>query len=474
MALFESLDDSTPIHPALCIPPLHDPFPEGSITARLPPLEPTARVSANVVDGEAAKLTGRRKALAEAKSIGEGELNELWPIQQKPTKRKPKLYEHERIADFVQLPKPKGKAKEAKPPPFQPISEINKLHEPPPSAAIFPPITPNDKNGQEHRRLSSLSPIIHAQLEEHIISNEKKMRRRTSNGPPAKRLYLRNRTMWTDEETEYLARGVAMYGIGKWKKILNHPGFKFQQGRTYVDLKDRFRTKYGGKVSNIPDRISAVEGLPPLVSRPPRVKTENPSKKGKAKKGTERKGAWSEAEDNALIVGYEKHGFSWARIAKDPSLTFNNRSGPQIRDRFRQLFPTSYGEGRVMKVRPNERAQDLNTSISVPTTLNMASPLTTRDPTGSHMTANVGLALSETEHHGAMNIVYNQKTEDTASKLQSQPSACNAITGLLNDTLDETQPSSSLRIEEDWGHGVTLPPLMWEEMATRPLFDFDG
>ena len=468
MALPESLYDDIFNHPELRIPPLQDPFPELSASSRLPPLEPTARLGAHV-DGEAAKLTGRRKALAEAKSIEEEESNELRPIQPpKASRRRPKLHEQERIADFVQLPKPKTKPKEAKPPPFQPVSEINELHEPPPSAALFPRINPNDTNNHEHRRLSSLSPIIHAQVEEKNNAHGKKARRRTSYGPPAKRLYLRERNMWTEEETEYLARGVAIYGIGKWKKILNHPGFKFHEGRTYVDLKDRFRSKYGGKASNIPDRLTSNTNLPALVSRPVGDGSRNPSEKSKSNGKIKRKGAWSEAEDNALVIGYEKHGFSWAKIANDPNLTFNNRTGPQIRDRFRQLFPTSYGEGRAMKERSNEKVKNKSASNSISTSRE------TLPSTGALNSTGKWTEAPGHEKGDTTNPASEQQMHEPTPKVNTQPPTSNTVMGLLNDQLDENRPSSSLRLDEDWGQSVTLPPLMWEDMATRPLFDFDG
>ena len=466
MAFFEELYDDIPIHPALRIPPLQDPYPEVPQTARLLPLEPTARVNANV-DGEAAKLTGRRKALAEAKGIGEEESTELWPMQQqKPLKKKSKLYEHERIADFVQLPKPRTKNKEAKPPPFQPVSEINELHEPPPSAALFPPITPNEKNTVETRRPSSLSPILHARVEEQVECSEKKPARK-SNGAPAKRVYLRNRTMWTDEETENLARGVAMYGIGKWKKILNHPGFNFQ-GRTYVDLKDRFRTKYGGKISNIPEEISSLANLPPLVTRSGKEMFSG-ADSSKTTKITKRKGAWSEAEDSALIAGYEKHGFSWAKIAKDPALTFCSRTGPQIRDRFRQLFPTSYGEGRAMKEREGSKIKQQNLSNSKSTAFDEI--ITCHGTKTKGKNSNTKTGAREPASSDIDNVAVNPQTHYSICRIPFQPSASNTIMGILNQELDDNPPSSAMS-SEDLDQGTTLPPLMWEDLATRPLFDF--
>lgn len=38
-----------------------------------------------------------------------------------------------------------------------------------------------------------------------------------------------------------LEEGIDKYGVGKWAKILKDPSLAFQEGRTYVDLKDKWR-----------------------------------------------------------------------------------------------------------------------------------------------------------------------------------------------------------------------------------------
>lgn len=239
MAMLDTLFDDFPLsYPSLRIPPLQDPFPDLSAqSARLSPLEPNARVDENVDNGTS-KLTGRRKALAEAKPIGElTASNDLRPIQRNPRK-KPKLHEHERIADFVQLPQPNAKAKNDKPPPFQPVSILNELLEPPPSAALFPPITPKEGHGEPRRRSStpSQSPSRHDDTPASRTINTQKPFESSS----SKRTSQRPRRKWTTQETEQLMKGIQLYGVGKWKKILHHPGFSFQPGRTHVDLKDQY------------------------------------------------------------------------------------------------------------------------------------------------------------------------------------------------------------------------------------------
>lgn len=235
--MLDSFLDDLPLHPSLRIPPLLDPSPpDFAARSALPsPLEPNARVNADL-DIETAKLTGRRKALAEAKPIGEpAKLSELRPIQRGPRKRQ-KLQEYERVADFVQLPEPK--ILNDKPRPFQPVSVLNELHEPPPSAALFPPITPNEPTQEHSRSLSSLSLVESTPGEDDppLVSSKTGQK---GDGQSQKRTSQRPRMKWTTLETEQLQKGVEIYGIGKWKRILNHPGFSFQPGRTPVDLKDQ-------------------------------------------------------------------------------------------------------------------------------------------------------------------------------------------------------------------------------------------
>lgn len=250
MALFDDMFDEFSVHHSLRIPPLIDPLPFLTATSDRPsPLEPNAGVNANI-DNETAKLTGRRKALAEAKPLGDGEQSDLQPLQkntqtdlrpiQKSPRKRQKLYDHEHIADFVQLPKPKTKVKIEKPPPFQPVSVLNELHEPPPSAALFPPITPS---AMHNRKDWILSPEISAgsnKVSDVLVTKKRKLRQGNEDGRPLKRISHRpHRMKWSKRETEYLEKGVAIYGMGKWKKILNHSEFSFQEGRTTVDLKDR-------------------------------------------------------------------------------------------------------------------------------------------------------------------------------------------------------------------------------------------
>ena len=259
LPMFDDVLEDFPLHPSLRIPPmiipLQDPTPART-AGRLSPLEPNARINA-LTHNDTSKLTGRRKALAEAKLIGEPELNDgsislvtlegigerslglddFRPDLHGSQRKRQKLYEHERVADFVQLPEPKAKVNANQPLPFEPISILNELHEPPPSAALFPPITPTQQEKEEE-----VFETSYTGKEATTISPSRSDRSRSRSDATCKVLTkkpARPRPKWTDEETDFIVEGVHMFGTGKWKKILAHSEFSFQEGRTAVDLKDR-------------------------------------------------------------------------------------------------------------------------------------------------------------------------------------------------------------------------------------------
>lgn len=227
--LLEDLEDF-PFDQYVRIAPLQDPMPVTN-AARPPPLEPNARVNLNSSIPNA-NLKTRLTALAEALPIGEPEVDNTYNtynvdddqhmanMDMERQQKRQRLSNRGRVGDFVQLPKPSAKAKVDKPPPFQPVSVLNELHSPPPSAALFPPITAG--NDEDRSDYNQNYPLV-----------------RGPNDRVTKRMNLRPRLKWTERETKDLLRGVELFGMGKWKKILSHQAFTFSQERTAVDLKDR-------------------------------------------------------------------------------------------------------------------------------------------------------------------------------------------------------------------------------------------
>jgi len=137
----------------------------------------------------------------------------------------------------LQLPKPQPLAKKtpkrARIPPLLPG-----LYEPPPDAGIIPSITTENFT----KDITANDPI--STWSQDLVPTEATqpvgLDREARNPDPAPKepKQSRHRRRWTDEETAQVLQGVALYGIGSWKKILSHPEYTFNN-RTYVDLKDR-------------------------------------------------------------------------------------------------------------------------------------------------------------------------------------------------------------------------------------------
>lgn len=170
-----------------------------------------------------------------------------------------------------------------------------------------------------------------------------------------------------------------------------------------------------------------------------------------------RKRPWSKEEDEALAEGYRQHGFQWTLMARDPSFKFANRSGPQVRDRFRLKYPDLYEKGG----------------------------LTTTELAWAENSAALGMKAFKDESEDREDEDSDSEPDDPEAPSQEAPPAASnsfaaprkttapcGIKGLLNDDDEEDhRPSAPLR-DDHYDENVTLPPLLqWEDIATRPLFD---
>ncbi|KAG8875434.1 hypothetical protein FRB98_007803 [Tulasnella sp. 332] len=167
------------------------------------------------------------------------------------------------------------------------------------------------------------------------------------------------RKRWTMEETQSLVDGCNKWGVGNWKAILNDTQFQFQ-GRSPVDLKDRFRTyfpdayrtHYPNAKTHLSTRIRSFlpDGTPIF-----------------AKTRSKKRRPFSAEEDAALRRGYERYGTTWATIVKDPVFKGMERRSTDLRDRFRNAFPDLY---KAAGYKPRPRAgttSSANTESTSPT-----------------------------------------------------------------------------------------------------------
>lgn len=299
----------------------------------------------------------------------------------------------------IKLPRPPQlPQKTAKRPRIPPL--LQGLHQPPPLPAgrLFPPITDgvnaferdiSDRNESENVAEELRSKEV--ENTQHVSNKEETLNEvQTETAPEVNSSKARKRRKWTDEETKDLLVGVSKYGIGSWKKILQSPEFSFN-GRTAVDLKDRFRiccpgeglkprqAKKKARTESHPEPTMDVASLPNLMDKPDTRKSSGVSSP-KEKATTKSAGrpqhmgpselaklgiqapfvrnprrprrAFSAEDDENLLKGFEKYGAVWHSMRDDPSLGFGNRHPTDLRDRFRIRYPESYAKAGY-KTKPN-------------------------------------------------------------------------------------------------------------------------
>lgn len=145
------------------------------------------------------------------------------------------------------------------------------LYEPPPNAAVFPPIALDD--GNEVVAATSLNTLKdytnsnvnssnHVDVQDTaekvaqaVHAQERPSAALDSERPlqKVKRKAAKPRKKWSEEETRHLLLGVNKHGVGKWTSILEDREYKFN-GRTAGDLKDRFRTCCPDELRVVPSK----------------------------------------------------------------------------------------------------------------------------------------------------------------------------------------------------------------------------
>lgn len=286
--------------------------------------------------------------------------------------------------DLVQLPQPVKKQQATQQQVMPPI--INGLLEPPPDAALFPPISSDTFNDPEANQLNLLREFTNVNEDRGPAPSQSDsgkpgpVKTRKRSGKPRKK--------WTEAETRNLLLAVDRYGVGRWTKILEDSSFIFND-RSAGDLKDRFRTccpdelrtkegeiastsnsegstdtpsrkiKPGLLSENIPvstekegsERLSTAAPTAdppkkPKKTRAHRKKVEDLAElgiHGPFKKSHRRKGKpFSEEDDKQIREGLDIYGPAWTKIQREPRFNFANRQPTDLRDRVRNRFPNIY------------------------------------------------------------------------------------------------------------------------------------
>ncbi|KAM0276261.1 hypothetical protein ACHAQH_006936 [Verticillium albo-atrum] len=344
--------------------------------------------------------------------------------------------------DLMHLPQPVKKQKAASQsllPPMPPI--INGLHEPPPNAALFPPIsstefdTPVDTSDDPHVQQPAtreLPPVPEDKTLEPEPEPEAPMPQRPANIKTRKKA-MKPRRKWSESETTHLLLGVNRHGVGKWTDILADPEFDFNS-RTAGDLKDRFRTccpaelrknnkgKSSTSVDPLPTPpaeskgkaktgllsenilIDSDEPIDPELSqqnandadavvkhkksRAHRKKVEDLAELGihgpfKKSHRRERR-PFSERDDLQILEGLDKYGPSWTKIQRDTQFSLSGRQPTDLRDRVRNKYPDVYQriERGLMHLRELKERNDLTGPSA--STLNESNNSQSRQAQQSH------------------------------------------------------------------------------------------
>jgi len=250
---------------------------------------------------------------------------------------------------------------------------LSGLHQPPPDAGLLPSMsiaqpvidtTPGlslqrDAPKRQSQMNVSERPVPEGQDPVPVLT-----------APPNRRKHKK----WSEEETASLLQGVSQFGVGQWTKILHCPDYRFD-GRTAVDLKDRFRVccpaeyvKSRAPTAGIVNESDEQpEPLIPEAVKWPRVRAkksqalsaaqrrqlglEKPFDKSKQRQRRE----YTEAEDAALLRGFDQYGHAWSSILKSED-ALSERSAYDLRDRFRTRFPEQYAKaGLALRSRQGPR-----------------------------------------------------------------------------------------------------------------------
>ncbi|KAJ2902771.1 putative myb dna-binding domain-containing protein [Zalerion maritima] len=313
--------------------------------------------------------------------------------------------------DFPQLPHPLKKQKSANTVHMPPI--INGLHEPPPNAAIFPPISSSSFNDPEAVHMGMLREFpTRSEDNSATTSPITPLDATATAAGKVKRRAAKPRRKWSEEETKHLLLGVHKHGVGRWTDILDDQQFRFND-RTAGDLKDRFRTccpeelrskkdkeKYKSPTLSIAPP-SEPKPLPPgllqieSILEPEKPSPNNPespsdslpagkSRKSRAhrknmddlaelgihtpfKKSHRReRRPFSEKDDKEILEGFQKYGPQWTKIQRDPTFHLSNRQATDLRDRLRNKRPDLFNSTKSGQLKDAGKCGPLEPSISMP------------------------------------------------------------------------------------------------------------
>ncbi len=432
-----------------------------------------------------------------------------------PASKRAKL-DQEYHGDYVQLPKPRQKEATKRVPLLPTI--VNGIHEPPPSAALLPPMELEEVKAMlasisEPLPLPPKKMLNQAEPDQGGLINQDTIRpsnlvgevvRAKKLSPSANDKPPRTWKKWSNEETQQLLKGVTKHGVGKWKEICADPELRFR-GRRPMDLKDRFRIcfpapnreKRKGVPTVNPDisSISALRhtqnesmtdetsnstnGTSPLSPYPPpdnhtptnlyqdittstKLK-DTPTDFAMAAKfrGNQRvRKLWTEDEHQNLVKGFAKHGYQWTAIRNDSELNLSHRKATDIRDKFRSLFPQQYMDAESGPPVGRKKSISLDSKgSSTPPIPRDIRPINSVSDKRKTAPSSAGLIPTKLPPPPPARSEERTRDVSAAETLEIPPESSSSAPNL-------TLPPLALGDNDwDWGDNKLAPLLDWEEFG---------
>ncbi|CAK7274379.1 hypothetical protein SEPCBS57363_006132 [Sporothrix epigloea] len=232
----------------------------------------------------------------------------------------------------IQLPQPLKKPKSSQQ--LTPLSQvfppiINGLHEPPPNAAVFPPISYADYDKDEF--------ISHGTLASEYGSNAGTgMTGSSSGGVEGHFLF------------DSMLSGETLSPASDHDRVDDTAGLPASQGR-------HFSTSPTSETCPRTDKATTESPVPGRPARAPRSTRSTTYEAGDSpeagpstaanlsklkRRATKPRRRWTEEETNQLLIGVSRHGLGkWTAILEDPEFTFSSRTAGDLKDRFRTCCP---------------------------------------------------------------------------------------------------------------------------------------
>jgi hypothetical protein len=224
-----------------------------------------------------------------------------------PRKRRRLDLQAESFSEHLQLPIPQTQ-KEQRPPPFGPFAILNGLNEPPPNAALLPPIEAG----------SSISQLLTKPSQGNGAAVD------TGNPISA------NGTIGTPVEGQTVERREA-----RIEELLdatlddnnNDDDDHDHDNAQPINQYDNPDTSQTGRGNDIQENGPTPHPLPTPDEEPMSPKTRGRSRKNLRK--------WTDEETTALLRGVVKCGIgNWTAILAQPELKFNKRTASNLKDRY--------------------------------------------------------------------------------------------------------------------------------------------